>query len=345
VIDGRLAVVDLGSGTTRVNGVDAREAFLTGGERLCLGDDVLSVHRSEQRHAESQRAPSFGQIHGESEAIRSLHPLFETLAETLAPALVEGEAGVGKQLFASELHRRAFGDRTNGVRFAERGAPSSRIADALFARGGLVDEARGGTLFLEEVRDLSLEDQEKLATVIEATSHEPLARRVRFVLASRGSSELAETLAHLVAETRVVLPPLRDRDGDVLLLARLFWAELGGGGSLPDDLAGRLADRAWPGNVRELRIAVQDRVLHGHESAREAEPAIDPGALQGDAFARVLESELPLVEARMQLVAEFERRYVHHALARSGQNVTRAARASGIAPRYFQVLRARYRTG
>jgi DNA-binding NtrC family response regulator len=357
VVDGRLAMADLGSNRTRVNGVFTREAFLSGGEIVRLGDCVIGVHRHDELGGVAPEAVAFGRLYAESEAVRSQFPAFARAAAAHGPLLVEGEAGVGKQLLAEEIHRQSLGETAPFILFSERGAPSEAIVAALFAKGGLVDQARGGTLFLEEVRDLDHDAQQMLATVIEATAHdrEPGGRGVRFMLATRGGPPLAEELGALVEPTRIVLPPLRDRHGDAYALARSFWTELGGVGSVPEDLTTRFDDRAWPGNVRELRIAVQDHILHGHEATHEAaheaaheseRPARRPAPLlpDDDPLARVIQRDLPFVEARNQLMAEFERRYIYRALARAGQNVTRAARASGIAPRYFQVLRSRHRS-
>jgi DNA-binding NtrC family response regulator len=124
-------------------------------------------------------------------------------------------------------------------------------------------------------------------------------------------------------------------------LARVFWADLGGAGGLPDDFAARFDTHPWPGNVRELRIAVEDRLLHGGDTSADAEQIRRSRAAATDALSKVIESDLPFVDARHAVIAEFEKRYVDRALERSGRSVARAAAASGVAPRYFQLLRSR----
>jgi two-component system, NtrC family, response regulator HydG len=123
-----------------------------------------------------------------------------------------------------------------------------------------------------------------------------------------------------------------------MTLARQFWLDLGGEGNLPDDFAAPFARHQWPGNVRELRIAVQDRLLHGGETSLEARPFPAPAK---DHLAEVIDQDLPFVRARKEVVAEFERRYVARALRLAEHSVGRAAAASGIAHRYFQVLKSR----
>jgi DNA-binding NtrC family response regulator len=341
VADGRLHVVDLSGSGTRVNGIIAREVFLHGGELVRIGESVLCALRADERSGVFRREVAFGRFRGDSPTIRELFPVFASLMHSGRPILIEGEAGVGKRLLAEEIHRHAAGSRAPFSEFLERGASAQHIDAALFATGGLYDQARGGTLFIKEIFDLDENAQRKLAELLRASSREPEARRVRVIAATRERAPERPLLGELAARfgsSRVTLPPLRARDGDVLLLARAFWTELGGEGSLPDDVISRLACRDWPGNVRELRIAVSDLVRHGTEDAGRG------SARPLDALSKVIESDLPFVDARNAVLAEFEKRYVDRALARSGRSVARAAAASGIAHRYFQVLRSRYRS-
>jgi len=138
----------------------------------------------------------------------------------------------------------------------------------------------------------------------------------------------------------------------VLLLAEHFWRALGGGERpLPRDVAQRFEDYRWPGNVRELHNAVARVLALGDDAARDVGAleqslggALDVStAVAGDVIDEVLDAGLPLTRAREAVVSEFERRYVERVLARHGGNVARAAEASGIARRYFQILHARHK--
>jgi DNA-binding NtrC family response regulator len=125
----------------------------------------------------------------------------------------------------------------------------------------------------------------------------------------------------------------------VAVLTRHFWRQIAGAERpIPPGLIERLEDYSWPGNVRELQNAIARHVAVGDlpqvEAVRSQRGSDDP-------IARVLSMDLPLPRARAELVEEFERRYVECVLDRHDGNVSRAAAASGIALRYFQLLKAR----
>jgi DNA-binding NtrC family response regulator len=148
---------------------------------------------------------------------------------------------------------------------------------------------------------------------------------------------------------RVELPPLRERHGDVALLARHFCRLLGyPEDALASDILARWQDEPWSGNVRELRNAVARRLALGDLS-----PVADKGARRSsapppavmadhaDVIARVLAQGLTLPEARKEVCDEFERRYTEAMLERFGGDTARAAEASGVGRRYIQMLLAR----
>jgi transcriptional regulator with GAF, ATPase, and Fis domain len=245
----------------------------------------------------------------------------------------------------------------------ERGA----FTGAVSSRRGVLELAHGGTLLVDEIGDLELPLQPRLLRAIERCevrrvgAERPFQVDVRVLAATRRNFDVEvqagrfrDDLFHRLAVARVELPPLRRRKGDVTRLARHFCAELGGDPqALPAELLLRWEDYSWPGNVRELRNAVERHLVFGETMelamadaegrALASEPPAapverDPG--DPDVIDRVLGDELPLVEARKRVVAEFERRYVHHAIERHG-SVTRAAAAAGIPRRYFQIIKAR----
>jgi len=141
---------------------------------------------------------------------------------------------------------------------------------------------------------------------------------------------------------RVELPPLRRRRGDVSVLAQHFWKSLGQEGPLPYELRGRLERHEWPGNVRELKNTMARHVAMG--DAMRA-PAVPDAAAQlqapADEIGAILARNLPFPEARQLAKDAFERRYLERVLAEHGGSVLRAAEASGIARRYFNLILAR----
>lgn len=300
---------------TRVNGVCAHEAFLVGGEIVRVGQTALAVRRQSARETAAMQITSFGRVIGESQQMRALFIVFMTLAQSRSPLVIHGERGTGKRLLAEELH--AHGPWKDGP-FVVAPRRSASIAPFLAL-------AKGGTLFVEDAAP-------------DAAAGLEVPGDVRVIFGARGPVD--------GAIERVTLPPLRVRDGDVSILARSLWTQLGGEGSLPDDFVARHLDHEWPGNVRELRVAVEDRLRHGAEETVSDVVEIVAGgprssAPPADVLAEVVDGELPFVRARHEVLAEFERRYVDRALEKAGQNVARAAANSGIAHRYFQVLKSR----
>ncbi|MFO0735143.1 MAG: sigma 54-interacting transcriptional regulator [Labilithrix sp.] len=354
VQDTKLVVLDLGStnGTT-VNGVLVKEAALQGGEAIRIGSSVLSVRRGEARAADLGQTTSFGRVIGESPAMKRLYPALAQLASSDRPALLEGEAGTGKELVAEEIHRASGRAEAPFITLESSTIAQNEINQALFAPGGLFEQARGGVLFIDEIGNLPRDTQ---ATLREKMSQ---VRDTRIIAATRRDLDrdvqqgrFDDDLFFLLAAGRIELPALRDREGDVPLLARHFWTELaarqvtgedpsaaGGTAEMPEDFLPRFEHYPWPGNVRELRSAVLARMTMG-----ELGPTYrsDEAKQQGlDFLSAVIEEDLPFPTARERVVSEFERRYVERVLARHNGNVTQAARASGVAHRYFQLVKAR----
>jgi DNA-binding NtrC family response regulator len=337
-----LQILDLGStnGTT-VNGVTIREAQLHGGEAIRVGSTVLSVRRDAPKFIELVSSGSFGRAVGESPAMKKLYPVLASLANGVGPILVEGEAGTGKELVAEEIHLASARKESPFVVLEASALPTEQIGERLFApETGVLAQARGGTLFIDEIGNLPRDVQAKLVGIIEGGTEARIVAGTRRDL-DRDVAEgrFIEQLFFLFAAGRVELPPLRDREGDVAVLARHFWKSLDPNADLPEDFLPRFEHYTWPGNVRELRSAVIARMTQGELGATyRSDEAKERGL---DLITAVLEDDLPFPTARERVVKEFERRYVERMLARHGGNVTRAARASGVAHRYFQLIRAR----
>jgi DNA-binding NtrC family response regulator len=345
VTDSSLVVLDLGStnGTT-VNGVLIKEAELQGGEAIRIGASVLSVRRGEAKAGTLDAATSFGRAIGESFAMKRIYPALAQLASTDGPALLEGEAGTGKELVAEEIHRASSRSEKPFITLESTTIAADSLGTTLFGPGGLVEQAKGGVLFIDEIGNLPRDVQATLRDTIAKS------REVRVIAATRrdldrdvAQGRFADDLFFLLAAGRIELPALRDREGDVALLARHFWTELavsaGAPAELPEDFLPRFEHYPWPGNVRELRSAVIARMTMG-----ELGPTYrsDEAKQQGlDFLSTVIEEDLPFPTARERVVSEFERRYVERVLARHNGNVTQAARASGVAHRYFQLVKAR----
>jgi two-component system, NtrC family, response regulator HydG len=366
----RLRLTDLGSTNgTFVDGVSVLDGHLRGGEVVRLGATALRVEMNEQSAPPVLPAISrFGRVVGSSVEMRRLYPLCERLAASNVTVIVEGETGTGKEVLAESLHEQ--GSRAAGpfVVFDCTAVPPNLVESALFGHEkgaftgavathrGVFEQAQGGTLLIDEIGDLEFSLQPKLLRVLErgevrrVGGDRSIAVDVRVLAATRRNLDqevqagrFRDDLFFRLAVARLELPPLRNRHGDVAVLAGHFWKALGGGDEgVPYELLRRYEDYGWPGNVRELHNAVARQLALGSlaslDTARLGEPLVDAGR---DVIDAVLALDLPLTPARQRVVDEFERRYVERMLEKHGGNIGRAAEASGIARRYFQLLRAR----
>lgn len=380
----RLRATDLASTNgTLVNGVPIVEVLLRGGERTELGSTVLHVQGVTADLEESiPLAARFGRVVGASQAMRKLYPLCERLASSTVPVVIEGETGTGKEVLAESIHELGPRGHAPFVVFDCTAVPPSLMEAALFGhekgaftnanqlRKGVFEQAHGGTLLIDEIGDLEIALQSKLLRALERSEVRRIGGAgwvkvdVRVLAATRRDLDrdvqdgrFRDDLFFRLAVARIALPPLRKRQGDIELLARVMWRRMTHGEApIPDDFLRRVEGYAWPGNVRELQNAVARRVALGDLAdgdpkgvlssagrALEAQLTRTQSREELDLVTQVLARALPLTEARQLVVADFERRYVEDALARTGGSVARAAAAAGVALRYFQLLKARLR--
>jgi DNA-binding NtrC family response regulator len=366
-----LRITDLQSTNgTLVDRVRIVQALLTGGEIIRVGTTQIAVEDAPIGTPLVLPPNSgFGRVSGVSREIRRLYPLFERLAQSNVPVVLEGETGTGKEALAEALHEQGPRAKAPFVIFDCTAVPASLVEAELFghergaftgavgSRRGVFEQAHGGTLFIDEIGDLELSLQPKLLRAIERAEVRRLGGEawirvdVRILAATRRDLDRAvdqgrfrEDLYHRLAVARVELPPLRHRKGDVATLAHRFWLELGGDPArLSPELVSRWESYSWPGNVRELRNAVARHLAIGDLTALAVEPR---GGVEGapggrDVVEELIASGLPFPRARDRMLEVFAERYVARVLAEHGGNVARAAAASGIGRRYFEKLRAR----
>jgi DNA-binding NtrC family response regulator len=363
-----LRLLDLGSTNgTRVNGIGVTDGSLRGGELVKIGETTLQV----ELLAEASAMPlwpveSFGRLLGTSVAMRRLYPLFQKLAASNLPLIIEGETGTGKELLSESLHE--MGPRKNHpfIVFDCTTSIADDVEAALYGeedprghraiRRGVFEEADKGTLLLDEVGELSLTTQARLLRTLErgiitrVGGDKPIQTDVRILATTRRNLDrevehgrFREDLFFRLAGARVALPPLRDRTGDVGFIAMHMWKQVANGQPLPDDVLASFEGYGWPGNVRELGNVIARKASLGDLYPSEAQTKAVDLSNDEKVFERVFALNLPLPAARARVVAEFERYFVERILAKHGGNVSHAAAASGIARRYFQVLKTRSR--
>lgn len=267
---------------------------------------------------------------------RALVRLAEQLAVAGADVLILGETGVGKDLYANLIHRRS--DRS--------GRPLMRIASPAayeaFLRGGH-QEQPGGTVLLDEVGGLSSNAQLALAQLLDRAD-----RRELRVLATSNHDLLAETqsgrfrkdLYFRLAKVTLRVPPLREREREILPLAELALSLSGARATLSPEARAALLDYAWPGNVRELFNVVERALMVSggatitpeHLPSELAEVAPSAGR-QGASLSQNVGDAAPAGSLREEL-AQIERRRILEALEKYPTQVE-AAKALDIPIRTF----------
>jgi two-component system, NtrC family, response regulator HydG len=371
-----LRVTDLESTNgTLVNGVRVMDAYVSPGDRVRLGVTTLRVESGGTQQVDISMDDHFGRVLGASEVMRRLYPRCRRLAESGLATLIEGETGTGKEVLAEALHEASPRAGSPFVVFDCTAVPPNLAESMLFghekgsftgaiaSRRGVFEEAHGGTLFIDEIGELDYAMQPKLLRALERSEVQRVGTNkwirvdVRIIAATRRdldrevqAGRFRDDLFFRLAVGRVELPPLRRRRGDIELLARHFWHALGGETDLARDIIDRFEDYSWPGNVRELYNAVARVRAFGSTAMDEmgvlergggAQP--EPTGPGNDLVEQVLAENLPLTRAREVLVSAFERRYLERVLAQHGGSIAKAATASGVARRYFQILNARYK--
>ena len=262
---------------------------------------------------------------------------------------ISGESGSGKELVARAIHQlsrrseRCFSAvncaaLTDELVEAELfGYARGAFTGAVTERAGLFEASDRGTLFLDEVGELSTRAQAKLLRALQDGEirriGENLPRRidVRVVAATNrpleadvSTGRFREDLLYRVDVLRIVVPPLRDREDDVILLSEHFWRRAqsvtGSRAAPARSTLAALAAYHWPGNVRQLENVIASLVVRGPRRGVVG-PSTLPDSIAGDTGA---------VETLQQARVLFERRYVGGALARAGGRRGKAALALGV---------------
>lgn len=302
-----------------------------------------------------------GGLLGISRAMRDVRSLLSRAANAPVDLLVRGETGTGKELVAGELHRLSTRAAGPFVAVNTAALPESLLESELFGhikgaftgadrdREGVFRRAHRGTLFLDEIGDLPLTAQAKLLRALQERKVTPVGSEQPIEVDVRVISATHQPLEERIADGRfrrdlyyrlrgfeIVLPPLRSRREDVLVLAQAFLEREASRQSRPvpelaRDAVQALLGHDWPGNVRELEQAVvaavaicEQPVLH----AADLGLAVRAAPTDGDPFANYY--GMPFAEAKADLVETFERAMLTAALEQTQGNISEAARHLGM---------------
>ena len=323
-----------------------------------ITEEKVSALRRENERLQEQIQTNFRprNIIGNSNAMRTVFLHIEQVASSTTTVLIRGESGVGKELVARALHEQSPRQGKAFVKFNCAALPESIIESELFGhekgsftgavamRKGRFEIADGGTIFLDEIGDLSPPTQVKLLRVLQEREFErvgsqtPIRCDVRVITAtSRNLEQMMEQdkfradLYYRLNVFPIYVPPLRDRKSDMLLLADYFVEKYSG---LNQKSVRRISTAAidllmsyhWPGNVRELENCIERAVLLCQGKSIEAHhlpPTLQKKDASEKASASTLETAVSALEYEM-IVAE---------LKACDGNMAAAARKLGVTER------------
>ena len=289
-----------------------------------------------------------GELLGASEPMRDILYKIEKIAATDANILILGENGTGKDLIAKAIHQQSLrrdkpfvkvdaGALTDTLFESELfGHKRGAFTDAVADRPGRFEAASGGTLFLDEIGNISLRQQAKLLTALQNRqvtrlgSNEPVAVDIRLICATNipieGLSDerrFRKDLLYRINTVEIIVPPLRQRGDDIILLARHFARAYTEKYLRPDISFGesalqKLLHYSFPGNVRELQYVIERAVIMSEHQELEASDII---------FSPIESVSEDAGETRLSTI---ERNTILRVIEKNNGNITQAARELGL---------------
>lgn len=371
---------------TLINGTKVREAFLTPGDVVSVGNSNIEFQTfDESVKIEPSASTAFGQAVGKNRKLRQIFGILERISPTLATVIIEGETGTGKELIARGIHDNSLRKNKPFVVFDCSSVAPNLIESELFGhikgsftgaikdRKGAFESATGGTIFLDEIGELSLELQPKLLRALEQRevkpvgSTETLKLDVRVICATNRdlkaevkAGRFREDLYYRLSVVKVHLPPLRERTEDISLIVEKLLTHASFNrkpdGSYRvtkvDDDALRVLQRyQWPGNVRELANTMERAVsfcdgttLTAHHLNMSFSELDNQLGEQSDeaTVKQFVDTSLAFKEAKQKILEVFERDYIEALLLKYNFNVSKASREAQIDRKHMRNLIKKY---
>jgi len=329
-------------------------------------EKIALCRENERLQQEIRLHESFGEIIGQSQAMQQVYRWIEIAASTNVTVLICGESGTGKELVAREIHRRSNRAEHAFVATNCAAIPENLIESELFghekgaftgagdARKGKIEEADGGTLFLDEIGDMSLNTQAKILRVLQDCNFQKLGSNknihvdVRFIAATNKDllqeieeNTFREDLYYRIQVLDIALPPLRERGGDIPLLANHFLRcfnckydkEIVG---IAPEAMQRIISYAWPGNVRQLRNILERSILICTEPYLQISNLppelvnIGTKLIQPPIPEHLHTEAISFKEAKRSYVREFEREFIIQRLRQHQGNISQTANSLEI---------------
>jgi Nif-specific regulatory protein len=358
-----VGILSADKGTKNVTDLDGELAILSSvAELIAKAVHILALeeeNRRLRRIVNQGRAPSVDMI-GHSKGMQEVFGLISHVADSGTTVLIQGETGTGKELVARAIHMNSPRSKGPLIQFNCAAIPDTLIESELFGhergaftgamrqRRGRFEEAHNGTIFLDEVSELSASAQAKLLRVLQEKQFQPL-----------GSSRVITTNARVIAATNrhleeciaagrfrndlyyrlsvfpIYLPPLRDRGNDIILLADHFVLKYSKEMGKPvkrisTSVIEVFLSHQWPGNVRELENCIERAILLTEGDAIEMihlPPSLQAKMREGD----------PTEKGRLStVILSQERSLILEALKETRGNQSQAARLLGTTKRIIQ---------
>ncbi|MDR0661107.1 MAG: sigma-54 dependent transcriptional regulator [Prevotellaceae bacterium] len=319
-------------------------------ERLITTLEEIVSNKTDKKENSSGYAPSDIGMIGESTPMRELFHKISKVAPTDANILILGENGTGKELIATAIHKRSLrankpfvkvdvGALTDTLFESELfGHKKGAFTDARENRIGLIEAANGGTLFLDEIGNITLPQQAKLLSVLQNRciirlgTNTPIPVDIRLVTATNVSladlsdeQRFRKDLIYRINTVELTVPPLRERDTDIELLAnhfaRLYTDKyLKPNMRLSKDAINKLNDYRFPGNVRELQYAIERAVIMDEDKTITAD----------DIIFSPIEQQNKKSGSSTRDLKDLEQQAIEEALERHKGNISKAAKELGI---------------
>ncbi len=321
-------------------------------EKLALEEENARLR------SEINRLDSMGEILGKSPSMKSVFNKIEKVGPSDVTVLIQGESGSGKELVAKEIHKRSSRKNNPMIIMNCAALPETLIESELFGhekgaftgaaerRLGKFELADKGTIFLDEIGDMSPNTQSKVLRVLYEQSFERLGGTdtlhvdVRLISATHKDllkeikeSNFREDLYYRLKVVEVSLPPLRNRKEDILILVDKFiqfFSEKHKKNvkSISGEVVKIFTNYNWPGNVRELQNVIESAVVMANS---EILGIIDfPEEIRSSNSYNSLDYNLPFRDAKKIAVEAFERDFVSKKLKENDGNISKAAEALGM---------------
>ncbi len=326
--------------------------------RRALQDEVLQLRQ------ELKEKYSFHNIISKSPEMHKIFQLIRHIGGTKSTVLIEGETGTGKELIAKAVHYSSEDRQGNLIAINCAALPESLLESELFGhergaftsadarRKGRFELADKGTIFLDEIGDISPAMQAKLLRVLQEKKfervggHESIEVDIRVVAATNKSLEkevkegkFREDLFYRLNVIKIEVPPLRDRPEDIPLLVTHFLNKYARPSQPPKEVSPEAMDRLlayrWPGNIRQLENAIERAAVTTVDDTINADnlPTQVVGESPEDRPKFEIDLKHPLPFYLNQATEQIERQYILKALEKSRGNVGRCAELCGLSRR------------